>query len=211
MIEEILPGGVAAAELWADAAAEGLYPEERALVEGAVRQRRAEFAAGRVCARRALWSVGFAPKPILRGPDREPIWPSGVVGSLTHCHGYRAAALALSARFLAIGIDAEPDEPLPDGVLERISLPVERPHLDRSDGPHLDRLLFSAKECVYKAWFPIARGWLGFHDAKVVLRPDRTFDVRVLVPGPLDCFHGRWMAHGGLVVTAIALARAPSG
>jgi 4'-phosphopantetheinyl transferase EntD len=70
--------------------------------------------------------------------------------------------------------DAEPDEPLPRGVLDDIALPLERERLGARDGPPPDRLLFSAKETVYKAWFPLARRWLGFDDVVVTLHPNQT-------------------------------------
>src|SRR4051794_18225806 len=90
-----------------------------------------------------------------------PLWPEGGVGSITHCAGYHAAGAASTGRFRSPGVDCELDEPLPDGVLDEVSLPAERAELGRGGLPHLDRLLFSAKECVYKAWFPVARRWLG--------------------------------------------------
>lgn len=205
MIDEILPSAVATAESSADAPEDELFPEELELIERAVPKRRSEFATARACARRALATLGVEPRPILRGEKREPLWPEGIVGSLTHCDGHRAAAVARASDFRSIGIDAEPDAPLPRGVLDAISLGGERPQLDRADGPHLDRVLFSAKESVYKAWFPITHRWLGFHDASIALHSDGTFDVTLLVPGPVAGFHGRWMARGGFVLTAIAV------
>ena len=182
----------------------------------AVLKRRREFTTARACARTALAELGFPPAPILSGEKHEPLWPAGVVGSITHCAGYRAAAVAFDTVVASIGVDAEPDEPLPLGVLSSIALPGEA---DRVAGllraypaTRWDRMLFSAKESVYKAWFPLTRRWLDFTEADVVIDPDRgTFSARLLVPGPelpsgrLDRFDGRWLADGGLVVTAIVL------
>ena len=82
----------------------------------------------------------------------------------------------------------------------------------RAPGPHWDRLLFSIKESIYKAWFPLAERWLGFEDAVVSIDWHReSFSARLLVPGPLldgrelRSFHGRWLAAEGLVMAAIAL------
>jgi 4'-phosphopantetheinyl transferase EntD len=205
MIADLLPSDIASAESSGDAPEGALFPAELALIARALPQRRAEFTAGRHCARRALADLGVRPAPILKGPRREPIWPQGAVGSITHCRGYRAAAVARMTRFGSIGIDAEPNEPLPEGVLDKISLTAERAQLRATGGPHLDRLLFSAKEAVYKTWFPLARRWLGFTDARVMLRPEGTFEVEVLVPGPLTGLEGRWIARDGLILTAIAL------
>jgi 4'-phosphopantetheinyl transferase EntD len=193
----------------------------------AVDKRRREFATARGCAREALAELGVAPAPLLRGERGEPQWPEGVVGSLTHCDGYRAAAVARGADMLTIGIDAEPHDPLPAGVLKRVSLEPERAQLAElaaaDESLHADRLLFCCKEAVYKAWFPLARRWLGFDQAAIHIdSADRTFSVRLLVPGPvvegteLRGFAGRWRVSNGLVVTAIAhpaqhtLARAPA-
>jgi 4'-phosphopantetheinyl transferase EntD len=74
----------------------------------------------------------------------------------------------------------------------------------------MDRLLFSAKESVYKAWFPLAQRWLGFCDAQIALNADGTFDARLLVSGPVESFGGRWLARDGLLLTAIAVPCAPA-
>lgn len=203
VIDEILPAAVASAVSFGDVSEDELFPEEMLLIAKAVPHRRAEFTAGRACAHRALAELGVAPAAILSGVQREPLWPDGVVGSITHCAGFRAAVVGRATQYRSIGIDAEPDEPLPDGILDLVSLPVERSQLKRAVGVHLDRVLFSAKESAYKAWFPVARRWLDFEEAMITLKSDGTFDVRVLVPGPIDGMRGRWLARGGLVLTAV--------
>ena len=97
-------------------------------------------------------------------------------------------------------------------MLARVALAEERDALGRlRAGVHADRLLFSAKESVFKAWYPLARRWLGFTDAVVDLDPGGSFRVRLLVPGPelggreLRGLAGRWAAGGGLLVTAVTL------
>ena len=116
-------------------------------------KRRREFTTARACARRALASLGVAPAPILPGERGAPQWPPGIVGSITHCAGYRAAAAARARDVLTIGLDAEPDEVLPSGVLEAVSLPGERERLRNltaaAPGTRWDRLPFSAKETTY--------------------------------------------------------------
>lgn len=203
VIDEILPRGVVSAQTFVDTSEGELFAEELALIARAAPTRRAEFTTGRACARRALAELGVEAAAILSGEQREPLWPDGIVGSITHCAGFRAAAVAHATEYRSIGIDAEPDYPLPDGILEMISLPAERGQLERSAGVHLDRVLFSAKEAVFKTWFPLARRWLGFEEATIALGPHGTFDVRVLVPGPIDGMQGRWLARHGLVLTAI--------
>jgi 4'-phosphopantetheinyl transferase EntD len=214
VIRELLPEGVAAVEVRGDDLEAGLLPEEEAVLERVSPKRRLEFTTGRSCARRALAELNFPPGPILPGPDREPSWPPGAVGSITHCRDYCAAAVAPTSRFASIGIDAEVHDELPEGVLERISLAEERAWLESraGDGTHWDTVLFSAKESVFKAWFPVARRWLGFEDARVDLVPEEgAFRAHLLVPGPtvggrpLTGFDGRYVVRDGLVVTAIAL------
>lgn len=207
MIELILPGTVAAAETRTDPGGVTLFDSEERIVANAVEKRRREFTTARWCARQALVKLGLPESPISSGEKREPLWPDGVVGAITHCQGYRAAALALSKDVEAIGIDAEPNEPCPDGVLRTVSSEPERAMIDRLTAPYpetsWDRLLFSAKESVYKAWFPLTHRWLGFEDAELTLSPDGTFTARLLVDGPYPAFPGRWLTAGGLVLTAI--------
>ena len=109
MIEEILPPAVAAAEAFGDRPDAELFPEEHAVMGRATGKRRGEFATGRACARDALARLGRPPVAILPGDRGAPGWPPGIVGSITHCAGYRAAAVGPAADVLAIGLDAEPD------------------------------------------------------------------------------------------------------
>ncbi|MFF1766944.1 4'-phosphopantetheinyl transferase [Streptomyces sp. NPDC058249] len=173
MMEELLPESVVAVESYGDDGAEGaiLYPEELALLTRAVEKRRREFTTVRACARRAMEKLGVPPGPVLPGERGAPQWPQGVIGSMTHCEGYSAAALARATDLASLGMDAEPHLALPEGVLDAVALPTEVGRLDRlgAENPtvHWDRLLFSAKESVYKAWFPLTRKWLDFSEADI--------------------------------------------
>lgn len=216
MIVEILPAAVASAEAFGDTDEAVLFPEEESVVASAVEKRRRAFTTGRECARRALAGLGVAPVAIPRGERGAPRWPDGVVGSITHCDGYRASAVAWAHEVLCLGIDAEPDSALPKGVLRRIALAQEEVWLGElaaaESAVSWDRLLFSAKEAVYKAWFPLTGRWLGFTEALIAFDlAEGAFDACLLVPGPtcsgrrLTGFAGRWLAQDGLVVTAIAV------
>ncbi|MFJ9538550.1 4'-phosphopantetheinyl transferase [Streptomyces sp. NPDC101225] len=224
MIEELLPHEVVAVEVHGDDGGEyaPLYPEEAAVVARAVPKRRREFALARACARRAMDKLGVPPQPLLPGERGAPVWPPGLVGSMTHCDGYCAAALARAADLASLGIDAEPHQPLPEGVLEAVALPTETQRLRRlageRPGVHWDRLLFSAKESVYKAWFPLTGRWLDFTEAdiEVSVGPDAPLHgglrAELLVPGPLvggrrlGHFEGRWTVQRGLAATAITVS-----
>lgn len=223
MIEELLPDPVVTVEAYGNDEHAGtvLYPEEEAVVAKAVDKRRREFAVVRSCARRAMEKLGVPPQPILPGERGAPGWPPGLVGSMTHCDGYGAAALVRAADLAALGIDAEPHRTLPEGVLPAVSLPAEADRLRRlaADHPdvHWDRLLFSAKESVYKAWFPLTGKWLDFTEADIDLfadpgeRHSGGLRARLLVPGPLvgerriDVFEGRWTVQRGLVATSVSV------
>lgn len=217
MIEEILPAPAIAIEARADVGERPLFQSEQALIGRAVEKRREEFATGRACARAALDRLGQDRGPILSGDRGEPLWPDGVVGSITHCTGYRAAVVARETELLSVGIDAEPHGPLPEGLLGDIAWGEEPTHLaDLSriePAVHWDRLLFSAKESVYKAWFPLAERWLGFEDARLAIDPARgTFEAQLLVEGAavdgrvIDRFNGSWLVRDGLVLTAVSVA-----
>ena len=190
MIEQILPGTAIAVEAFADAEESTLFPEERRIVAKAVERRRREFATGRDCARRALERLGVAPGPIPAGErGGEPIWPAGVVGSITHCRGYRACAVARATDLATIGVDAEPHAPLSDGLVGYIAGPEEIGRLGElaQAEPSIcwDKLLFSAKEAVYKAWFPLAERRLGIEDTLIAIDPrQRTFSARCWCRGP---------------------------
>jgi 4'-phosphopantetheinyl transferase EntD len=183
----------------------------------AAESRRREFATARACARTALARLGFPAVAVPPGLGGAPQWPEGVTGSITHCVGYRAAVVGLTRDVVSLGVDAEPNEALPDDeMLGLIALDEERVRISEfaaaMPGIAWDRLLFSAKESVYKTWFPLALCWLGFESADITMNPDEgTFAARLLVQGPpvngapLTHLSGRWLADQGLLVTAIVI------
>ncbi|MFF8290539.1 4'-phosphopantetheinyl transferase [Streptomyces sp. NPDC016309] len=212
MIDDVLPAAVLGAETFGDEPDGWLFPEESAALGEVGEPRRREFTTVRHCARRAIGALGLAPVPLPPGTRGAPRWPDGVVGSMTHCAGYRAAAAARRAEVRTLGIDAEPHAPLPEGVLEYIALPEEASHVARlsrrSPDVCWDRLLFCAKEAVYKAWFPATHQWLGFDGALIVPATDGSFHVRVLAQRPQPAgvpvqFTGRWVVRDGLVLASV--------
>ncbi|MEV3934201.1 MULTISPECIES: 4'-phosphopantetheinyl transferase [unclassified Streptomyces] len=217
MIEQLLAAEVASHEVFADPPGVTLLPEEEVLVRDSVESRRREFTTGRHCARTALARLKFpSDRPILSGKKGEPLWPDLVRGSITHCRGYRAAAVARTAEIASVGIDAEPHQQLPDGVLEAVALPEEEVRTKELllgfPGVHWDRMLFSAKESVYKTWFPLTQRPLTFDDALIEIDPvGGTFSARILPQGVRGVhnaprgFTGRWMVGNGIVATAITV------
>jgi 4'-phosphopantetheinyl transferase EntD len=217
MIDALLPAAVIAVEAFDDRVPAPLFPEEERLVAKAVEKRRREFATGRRCARDGLAALGHPPTALPRGEWGSPVWPAGVVGSITHCAGYRAAVVASADRVWSVGIDAEPNEPMPNGVLDHVTGPGERAavaDLLGRDGPvRWDRLLFSAKESVYKVCFPLLRRFMEFGAAEVTMDEAGGFTARLTIPGPcidgreVTVLTGRWLAAEGLLLTAITLDR----
>lgn len=212
MIPRLLPACVVTAEAGDDDWTAPLLPDEEPLVARAVEKRRREFTAGRTCARRALERLGWPAFPIVAGPKREPLWPVGVVGAITHCRGYCAAAVARGADVRGLGIDAELRAPLPAGVTEMVCTEGERERVAALPGDHWTTLIFSAKESIYKAWYPLAQRWLDYQDADLTFDPDGgTFAARILKDVEPEVFpwrrlHGRFAVDADRVFTAVVLS-----
>jgi 4'-phosphopantetheinyl transferase EntD len=220
LLTAVLPSGVTAVDAVGDPPEGPLLPGEEQVVAHAVARRAREFTGARLCARSALGRLGARPAPLLPGPAGEPLWPAGFVGSLTHCEGYCAAAVARRTTCRAVGIDAEPHLALPPGVAAQATLPWERNRIAAMPGQVCwDRLVFSAKESVFKAWFPLTGSWLGFDEALVEPRPHDPKDptagdlvVQLLVAPERrpSCWPpvvtGAYAVRGGLVLTALTLA-----
>jgi 4'-phosphopantetheinyl transferase EntD len=215
-LRAIVPHDVVAVAVIGEEPAATLLSDEESALGRVADVRRREYTIARHCARRALGSLGVAPVPILSGLNREPLWPGDVVGSLTHCRGYCAAAVARRGRIISIGIDAEPHEPLPQGVFSIVASSEDCKLLETlpPNGVAWDRLMFSAKESVYKAWFPLAANWLGFEDVAMTIdAAAATFVARLLVRGPyvdgqmLAEIGGRFVIHDHFIVTAAVIER----
>ncbi|AHC25189.2 MULTISPECIES: 4'-phosphopantetheinyl transferase PptT [Mycobacteriaceae] len=217
LLPAVVPEMVSTAEMYHDPPDLTPLPEEAPLVARSVAKRRNEFVTVRHCARIALGEIGVPPVPILKGDKGEPCWPDGVVGSLTHCDGFRGAVVGRQGQVRSVGIDAEPHGELPKGVLDAISLPVERHQISALPAElHWDRILFCAKEATYKAWYPLTHRWLGFEDAHITFTVDGTgtagtFRSTILIDPaaehgpPLSALDGRWSVAGGIALTAITL------
>lgn len=219
VLAQLLPPTVRVEETTTDAPSSVLLPEEMAAIGAAVPKRVAEYATVRACARRALARLGQPAVPIIPGRNREPQWPVGIVGSLTHCDGYRAAAVAWSGEVASLGIDAEVNQPLPEGVAALVTVGDESRMLaaltDAGPAVAWDRLLFSAKESIYKTWYPLTGRWLDFTECELVIDAAAgSFSGRLLVPGPVlggrtvDAFDGRWVVSGRHVLTGVVVPTA---
>lgn len=178
--------GVVVETTTVESALSTLHDVERCAVDQAVPKRQREFATGRRCARWALARLGVDNASIPVGTDREPVWPKGVVGSITHSRGFCAAAVTQAPHIMGIGIDAEHHQPLSSVVEASVCRPEELSWIATNTGEenvHWSTVIFSAKECVHKCFFPINRLYLDFHDALVTLTPDEgRFSVEIVNP-----------------------------
>ncbi|AYD90745.1 4'-phosphopantetheinyl transferase superfamily protein [Actinomyces sp. 2119] len=209
MLDRVVPPCVVVCEVGTDVE-EPLFPAEERHIARAVAKRRAEFTTVRYCARQALRGLGRQRPVMVPGDRGEPTWPDGVVGSLTHCEGYRAAGVARSQEVSSLGIDAEPNSPLPSGVLDVVASAAERDHLGAVSAQRpevaFDRLLFSIKESVYKAWFPLERCWLGFDDAEVRIDLGGGFQARLqAAAAPWHSVRGAWACSGSHVASVVVM------
>ena len=159
-----------------------LKEEVPALAASVVKVRRASGAA-RIVARQLLTQLGYANCALPKGPAGAPVWPAGIVGSLAHDSRVAVAAVGMRADVGALGIDVEPAECLPSELLDLVATPQER--LNLGDDVYRGRLLFVAKEAVYKAVYPLDQTFLEHHDVeinlserKAVVRSGRVVELR---------------------------------
>lgn len=165
-LRRIFPAGVAvAAEAIGTADASSLWSEERSAILGAVPKRLAEFAAGRLAARRVLSALGHPAAALPVAPDRAALWPAGLSGSIAHD---RALAVAVARRGAPLGVDLEPDAPIEPDLWPTLCHPDELARLTGDPGRQV-RQLFCAKEAVFKAQPPDARAMFGFEALSVTL------------------------------------------
>lgn len=217
-LERHFGAGVLCAVVPVDGDPAALLPVERSVVAAAVPARQREFAAGRTSARALLGCLGFAPAALLPGPERDPQWPPGALGSIAHDDTLCAVAVARTQRFASLGLDLEPAEPLEEELWSTLFLPRELALLrasPRAARGRTARLLFSAKECVYKCLHPLYRTPLGFHDVEVLpVAESERFRARLRpeLRGPLrdQPLHGFHLQSADSILTGMALARLPA-
>lgn len=147
-----------------------LYPEELTAVSRAVPKRQREFATGRANARTAMTRMGAAASCIPSGPDRAPVWPPGLIGSISHTDTACVAVVGRRTQMASIGIDLEDDLPIDQNLWPTICTPAETAHLRAQPLEWQGRLvtrLFSAKEAVYKWQYPLTGCMLDFQQVQV--------------------------------------------
>ena len=217
-LQRLLGDGVVAWEADPDALGPlaQVYEAEHKAVERAIDKRRHEYWSARHLARCALSVLGVQAGPLLNAPDRSPIWPHGVLGSISHTTGWCGVAVARQTPGRrGLGIDAERCGKMSWGVAERVLTARELRRLPPA--PHdLDwaTLLFSAKEAVYKCIYPSVRRFVGFLEVELELDvPQRTFRAVAVAHELAACafwkehrVEGCWMRNGDLWLTAVTAA-----
>jgi 4'-phosphopantetheinyl transferase EntD len=200
-----------------------LLPAEAAFLGRAVLKRVQEFAAGRLCARRALAEFGIVDFPLRVAEDRQAVWPRSMVGSITHTAGFCAAVVAERSRVLGIGVDTEVVGHVNPEIWPRICAPGEIAWIESLPAAlqaAAVTLIFSAKEAFYKCQFPLTREPLNFHDVGIEAAPRGASDGTFLVHArraiamaehsalPLQ---GRYRYHEGFLTAGLCVAAsAPS-
>ncbi|MDB6176896.1 4'-phosphopantetheinyl transferase superfamily protein [Paracoccus sp. Z330] len=187
-------------------AADDPWPEELPAIARAVPHRRNEFAAGRAAARMAMSGLGLELQAIPAGEDRAPIWPAGLTGSITHGEDTALAVVCKSNEFRGLGIDIEPDAPLPEDVLSDICDGDECAWIAGQVAPlRWARLIFVAKEAAFKCQYPATRAIFGFDVMTIRIMPQEgrltarfTRDVSPYAAG--DLLEGRFIRSAGMIV-----------
>jgi 4'-phosphopantetheinyl transferase EntD len=189
--------------------------QEAELAGGGRRDPGRARARGRECAARLLSKVGAASTDVATGPEGEPLWPQGWVGSISHRSALSIVAIARSSDALGLGVDIEPDVPCSTELVRRVCSDRELSSMAALGQPTeaLARVVFSAKEALHKAQFPLTRAPSGLRHIEVLLDFD-TFAARFIQPlAPFpEGFEvrGRWCKTAGLIWTGACFARAGS-
>lgn len=198
-LRAMLPNTVGSAVTAVDDAVPPPLPAEAVAVANAVPARRREFAAGRAAARLAMADAGLAPAAVPAGPDRAPRWPAGISGSITHTRHVAAALAAYDGDWPAVGLDLEEARPMPPDLVDLVVGPEDR--LGDMPPSLAATLLFSAKEAVFKAQFPVTGLWLDYRDVALTILPG-SFHLNLCGVE----LAGRWRLAGQLFLTVVLIA-----
>jgi len=203
----LFPPGVLVLSSALQESLEGLHEAERALIARAVPKRQHEFATGRRLAYELLAQLGSPDYALLADADRTPLWPAGIVGSISHSRGLCVVALAKRSALAGLGVDVEAADGVRPELWRRVLGRDEERWLRArplADQRGLAAVFFSAKEATYKAVFPLTRVRLGFHDVALELDCERSaFHARV--PGFARPLAGGFVIQSPWVLTGLAL------
>ena len=186
-----------------------LLPAETGCTHDMVEKRRREFTHGRYCARQAMQKLELPVSPILKSPDRAPIWPGSICGSISHSGETAAAIIAYRSEIAGIGLDIESAEPLTPEIAQMICRPGEQS--PNQNGKHA-KLLFSIKEAVYKCIYPLIHCFVDFQEMQIILHEhDTSFSAQSHSPnfdaGLIDGLQGRYYRNGELIISSAWIAQ----
>lgn len=181
-----------------------LHPSELALVSSfKSRTKQESFILGRKASFLALSQIGVS-APVLRGDFDEPLWPKGVVGSISHSGEFAICVVSKSSFISGIGIDIEcATNKIDPRIAKRICTGSEIEKLPQSEKERVEKLLkiFSAKEAYYKAVFPRLRKFLGFRDVELVWNGNE-FEGKIVNPKfGVECFASGKVGQGSCLVS----------
>jgi len=192
-----------------------LLPEEQAIAESfGSQKRRAEFTLGRIYAHRVLSRFSLESEPILRNPEtREPCWPDSVWGSITHSAGFVAVAVGLKKEIRGVGIDMESLSRSVDFNIRRhVCVDSELEWLESLPTKQANRalrIIFSAKESIFKCLYPGTKTYLTFKDAEVSLNEtEKNFSFNIFKSCPVGIHqgfkhHGRYSEIDKMLLTSV--------
>jgi 4'-phosphopantetheinyl transferase EntD len=213
ILEPLFPNGVASIFSESVPANLQLHPEELQFTKKMAERRLQEFQHGRSCARLALSMLDQPPGPVGRGKHREPLWPAGCIGSISHAGDHAAAAVAAADLFLGIGLDMEFADPIEDGLIASICRPDEIDRVDDGeDMGYRAKLLFSIKESIYKCLWPLTREFVDFTEIEVRLVDDS--NQYEAIPhtakcdaAPVNRLSGRYRQYGNLILASAYISK----
>ena len=185
-----------------------LGPAERPGIKNAVEQRQREYATGRWLARKGFARLGIEGFELLAGAYREPLWPAGIVGSITHSRQNALVAVARRSDYCSVGVDMEQKGRIEPELVAKLLTARERQVYREMD----PTLLFSAKESIHKLMFPMFRRYLDFLAVEIELdmkgrRFWPRFERHPDISAGLSGLHGRFLAHQGHWLTFAALTK----
>lgn len=136
-------------------------------------KRLSDFSTGRYCAQKALEQLGIEDAIIPIGEDRAPVWPEGIVGSISHCDSLTGAIVAKSIDHISLGLDIEEIGRVTLDLWDLVFTENEKKYLaGLSDEDKLvqSTAIFSIKEAFYKFQYPLTKTFLDFLDVEVELQ-----------------------------------------
>ncbi len=190
MINHLVPNNIACVITNGSIITSEVHPTEINLLQDASNQRKTEFLQGRNCAHIAMQMLEYHEhQAILIGENREPVWPKSLIGSITHCEGYCAAAVAFKTNFRGIGIDVEVNTPLDNKLISTTQTQseiIKNQQLQKENVNKLvclNKIIFSAKESAFKFFYPLVQHYIKFKDIEINIDfTTKSFYVTLLQP-----------------------------